>query len=242
MTCRVDVTAPDSSVTQAKALLDCAASTSLITERLANKLRLPRQRSHYKISGVAGFNVRPRGTVKIKVAGGRGGGKPIEVEASVLPRATNDLPKVPVFPVTRWKHLSNLELADPDHGVPAGVDILLRGKVFSSKVVLHGRRYSPARAPSAFKTCFGWLLNGEVNSETHQTQSHICGVALTNPKVCPKDCQEIRSAGERRIKTVRCWPARYGRQEARTGEFPIGINQIVRLSNNCTMKHYLMTV
>ena len=42
MTCRVEVTAPDSTVTQARALLDCAASTSLITERLANKLRLPR--------------------------------------------------------------------------------------------------------------------------------------------------------------------------------------------------------
>ena len=34
MTCRVEVTAPDSTVTQARALLDCAASTSLITERL----------------------------------------------------------------------------------------------------------------------------------------------------------------------------------------------------------------
>ena len=38
MTCRIEVTAPNSSITQARALLDCAASTSLITERLANKL------------------------------------------------------------------------------------------------------------------------------------------------------------------------------------------------------------
>ena len=35
MTCRIEVTAPDSSTTQARALLDCAASTSLITECLA---------------------------------------------------------------------------------------------------------------------------------------------------------------------------------------------------------------
>ena len=101
MTCRVEDTAPDSSVTQSRALLDSAASTSLITERLADKLRLPRQRSNHKNNGLAGFNVRPRGTVKFKVAGVRGGGKPIKVEASVLLKVTDDLPSGPVSPVTR---------------------------------------------------------------------------------------------------------------------------------------------
>ena len=38
LTCRVNVIAPDGSVTLARALLDCAASTSLITERLAQQL------------------------------------------------------------------------------------------------------------------------------------------------------------------------------------------------------------
>ena len=181
MTCRVEVMAPDGSVTQARALLDCAASTSLITERLANKLHLPRRRSNLKINGVAGFNVRPRGIVSFKVKGVRGGEKQIEVEASVLPKVTADLPTVPVSPVTRWKHLSDLELADPDYRVPAGVDILLGGKVFS-KAVLHGRRFGPAGAPSAFKTCFGWVLNGEVNGETREPSTHTCGVALNKSR------------------------------------------------------------
>ena len=119
--------------------------------------------------------------MKFKVAGVRGEGKPIKVEASVLPKVTDDLPTVPVSPVTRWKHLSELELADPDYEVPEGVDILLGAKVFS-QAVLDGRWYSPARAPSGFKTCFGWVLNGEVNDETPQPQSHICGIVLTNSK------------------------------------------------------------
>ena len=88
---------------------------------------------------------------------------------------------MPVSADTRWKHLSDLELADPDYRVPAGVDILLGGKVFS-KAVLHGRWYSPAKAPSAFKTCFGWVLNGDVNDETRQPQSHICGIAIADSK------------------------------------------------------------
>ena len=81
----------------------------------------------------------------------------------------------------RWKHLSDLKLADPDYEVRAGVGIFLGRKVFS-KAVLHGRQYSPTWAPSAFKTCLSWVLNGEVNGKIQQPQSHVCGVALTNSK------------------------------------------------------------
>ena len=109
------------------------------------------------------------------------------MEASILPKVTDDLPTAPVFPITRWKHLSDLELADPNYGIPAGVYILLGGKVFS-KAVLHGRRFSPTGAPSVFKTCFSWVLNGEVNGESQQHSTHICDVALSNDskKVCKR--------------------------------------------------------
>ena len=103
--------------------------------------------------------MQPKGIVHFKVAGVKRGGKQIGVEASVLPQVTADLPTVPVSPVTRWKHLKDLEFGDPEYGTPAPVDILLGGKVFS-KAVLHGRRFGPTGAPSAFKTCFGWVLNG----------------------------------------------------------------------------------
>ena len=86
-------------------------------------------------------------------------GKKIEVQASVLPKVTADLPTIPVTPVTQWTHLSGLELADPDYGTPAQVYILLGEDVFS-KAVLHGWRFGPTRAASAFKTCFGWVQNG----------------------------------------------------------------------------------
>ena len=164
MTCRVKVIAPDGTVMQARALLDSAASTSLITERLAKKLRLPRRHSNVQITGVAGIDIRPKGTAKFKVAGVKGDGKQIKVEASVLPKVTADLPTIPVSPVTWWKHLLDLELAHLDYGVPAQVDLILGGKVFS-KAVLHGQRFGPTGAPSAFKMCFGWVLNGQGKGE-----------------------------------------------------------------------------
>ena len=41
-------------------------------------------------------------------------GKQIEVKASIIPKVTDDLPTVPVSPVTQCMHLSSLKLADPD--------------------------------------------------------------------------------------------------------------------------------
>ena len=72
MTCRVKVTASYGSVTQARVLLDCEASTSLVTKRLVQRLRLPRHHSNFIINGVAGYSVHPKGTVSFKVAGVRG--------------------------------------------------------------------------------------------------------------------------------------------------------------------------
>ena len=137
MTCRVRVIGPDGNVTQARALLDSAASTSLITERLAQELKPPRRCNGLRLIVVAGVNIKPRGTVRFKVSG-QSSGKQIDVEAFVLHKVTTELPTMPVSPVNKWRHLAGLDLADPDYATPARVDIILGGKVFS-KAVLHGR-------------------------------------------------------------------------------------------------------
>ena len=103
------------------------------------------------------------------------GGSRWEMEASVLPKDTDDLPTVPVFPVTLWKHLLDLELADPDYKIPVGVYILLAGKVFN-KEIFHGLKFGPTGAPSAYKTCFGWVLNSEANVDSRQRSSDTWGV------------------------------------------------------------------
>ena len=72
-----------------------------------------------------------------------------------------------------------MDFADPDYIIPTRVDILLRGKVFR-KAVLHGWQFGPTGAHSAFKTCFGWVLNGKVKGEGRQSLTHICCVAFAN--------------------------------------------------------------
>ena len=75
----------------------------------------------------------------------------------MLPKVTTNLPFCPVPFNHRWKHLSNIHLANPNFGTTGSVDLLLGADVFSG-TMLHGWRFGLLRSPSAFKTCFGWVL------------------------------------------------------------------------------------
>ena len=56
MTCRILIDAPDGHPIEVRALLDSASSTSFITERLAQCLRLPRSPQKVNIIGIAGLS------------------------------------------------------------------------------------------------------------------------------------------------------------------------------------------
>ena len=61
-----------------------------------------------------------------------------EWEVVVLPKITADVPSTSVTLNNNWKHLSNLQLADPNLGTPRNIDLILGGDVFS-RVVHYGR-------------------------------------------------------------------------------------------------------
>ena len=56
---RVMVTTPEGYKTQSRALLDSASSSSFITERLAQRLHLPRQHYHIEVAGIGGTTHGP---------------------------------------------------------------------------------------------------------------------------------------------------------------------------------------
>ena len=117
MTCLVRVIAPDDTVTQVRALLDSAASTSLISEGFAN---VACHCSKSKISGVAGIDVHRRSIVNFKVAG-----------VLSFPRSQLTYPHVQfLFP--RLASGNTLQIWNSGiYGTPSRVDILFNGKVFS---------------------------------------------------------------------------------------------------------------
>ena len=141
MTCQVLVHSPDGIALKAPALLDSGSSTSFVSDRLAQNLRLPKTSQDIKISGIAGishhsplhsvvnFDISPLHTKSDK----------INVSAVIIPRVTSDLPQQPVHHKSTWSHLHKLNLADPDFGRPGRIDILLGVDVYAN-IMLQGRR------------------------------------------------------------------------------------------------------
>lgn len=174
MTCRVFVIAPDGSTVKARALLDAGSTASFISERLAQALRLPQSQQPATIDGVAGLthgsSVHSTGTFIISPTNSTR--KEISVTAVILPRVTTNLPlkSVPLDP--KWKHLSGIQLADPDFGTPGKIDLLLGVDIFIS-VLLNGRRLGPPGSPAALETEFGWVLVGGVGTGRSMTNRMI---------------------------------------------------------------------
>ena len=84
----------------------------------------------------------------------------------------------------------NISLADPDFSTSGNVDLLLGANVFS-RVVLHGRQFSPSGTPSAFKTCFEWVLAGIVHRRQQPDQTGTCCFSTTTVDDLLKQFWEI---------------------------------------------------
>lgn len=171
MTCQVIVKSLDGSSIRARALLDSASSTSFVSERLVQNLCLPRTRQDVHISGIAGLSHHSplQSVATFNVSSTYSPSKSFNITAVVIPRVTCDLPIKPIYFDSRWTHLSDLSLADPDFGRPGTIDILLGVDVYAD-VLLQGRRCGPSGTPVAFETQFGWVLAGRTGSHVY---SHL---------------------------------------------------------------------
>ena len=83
------------------------------------------------------------------------------VEVVVLPEVTTDVPSTSVPFNNYWKHLPNLQLADPDFSTTGHINLILGATVFSCAL---SYRYSSTHQvhPSTFKTAFESVLFGTV--------------------------------------------------------------------------------
>ena len=165
MTCKLKVHAPDGSNTIARGLIDTGSSTSYISERLVQRLRLRRRKKSTVVEGVTGSTVaRTRGSVDFYISNAGDTSDSPEffyVRGHVLSKICNDLPQHPILPDLHWDHLSDLELADPEFKTPSCIDVLLGSEVFQ-QILGEGRRNGPPGTPSAIETMLGWVVFGKV--------------------------------------------------------------------------------
>ena len=172
--CQVRVTSPDGHTTRARALLNSTSSASIM-ECLVQHLHLPCSHHAMKISGIEGASTKSPswGMVDFKITSLGSEGKTLDVEGLVWPKIMSVLPSHPVPFSCKRKHLTNISLADQDFGTSGNVDLQLGADIFS-RAVLHGQWFGPSGTPSAFKTCFGWVLAGIVHRWQQQDQTATC--------------------------------------------------------------------
>ena len=89
-------------------------SASFMSERLAQVLRLPRDKQSMQLSGITGTPLAlPPHVTNFKISPVHCTGRKIHIAAIVVPTVTRELPVHTIPPDSSWTHLSRLKLADP---------------------------------------------------------------------------------------------------------------------------------
>ncbi|XP_071651732.1 uncharacterized protein [Temnothorax longispinosus] len=160
-TARVNIRSSHDDLVAARALIDPGSEVSLVTEALAQRLRLPRAPASTTILGIGGRRSgKARGRITLQISS-RVTDATITVPALIIPRiaahVAQDRAALP-----RWPQLEGLPLADPDLHAAGAVNVLLGADVYAS-IVEDGLRRGGPGTPMAQKTTLGWLVSGEAN-------------------------------------------------------------------------------
>ncbi|XP_039311341.1 uncharacterized protein LOC105201279 [Solenopsis invicta] len=142
--------------------MDPGSETSLITESLAQRLRLPRTPASVAIYGVGGLKSGvSRGRIAMNLTS-RVGNAVFAISALVMPRLSIYGGSVEANS-SGWSHIRGLDLADPDFSSTDPVELLLGVNVYA-KVARPGMRLGGDEEPIAQQTALGWIIMGLVST------------------------------------------------------------------------------
>ncbi|XP_029155196.1 uncharacterized protein LOC114928280 [Nylanderia fulva] len=175
-TARVRVLDRHGSWHPARALIDQGSETTIVSERLVQRLRLPRTSAAVSVYGLGEQRTGiAKGKVKLTFRALNG-----ETSNSV---SALILPKLTLFSggcrrsLQSWTHLRDLELADPEFHSADPVDLLLGADVYGL-IIRQGLKKGGPQEPVAQQTSLGWILSGAINDNTRcqRMSSHHCQV------------------------------------------------------------------
>ncbi|KAM0727865.1 hypothetical protein ACS0PU_005334 [Formica fusca] len=152
-----------------RALVDQGSEVSLVAESLAQRLELTRAPTSTSIVGVGGRSTAARGQVELALTPLRDG-PPLQASAFVLDRLT---PHNGGLRADRhsWRHVDDLELADPDFFAADPVELLL-GADGCAGILQPGLRRGGPQQPVAQRTTLGWILSGTVGVTAAGRSAH----------------------------------------------------------------------
>ncbi|XP_034945021.1 uncharacterized protein [Chelonus insularis] len=115
-----------------RALLDQGSEISLISEKIAQKLRLTRKQSSLPIIGIGAYQSgNTRGITSVKIQPRFKSTFKLTVDAHILPRLTSTIPAEKTYPAS-WNHIKKLRLADPDYTEPGNIEMIIGADVYGT--------------------------------------------------------------------------------------------------------------
>ncbi|XP_022816857.1 uncharacterized protein LOC111349839 [Spodoptera litura] len=167
----IKVKAYDGTLIVLRALLDQGSQTSLITERAAQLLKLPRNRCKGVIFGVGATENKCKGIITITCSAIHND-YTFDTNVFIMRNLVNKLPNKSFKIPESWTFLENISLADPEFYVSRPVDILLGAEIYSN-IIQEGIIRQNKSHPVAQQTRLGWILCGNV-------QTFHCNVVINN--------------------------------------------------------------
>lgn len=148
---------------------------------MAQLLKVNKIRTNQQISHLTGDIVTAKGIAWVDLFS-KTDTKAIEnIGAYIVPTMLGNLPKNKID-INQWSHLTRLRLADNSFNVPGPIDLVL-GADFYSRVIENGVRKSKG-APTAQKTCFGWIVfGGYCESLGHASIVNVTQIDVTNEQL-----------------------------------------------------------
>ena len=152
---------PQGKEMQVRALIDCGAGASLISNHIIKQLNLPKTTHKREFTGIqeapcatshhfTNITISPIFNHNIK----------LPCKPAIVERVVAVLPPAPLPPLHDLHHLVGLRLADEKCHIPGRVDLLLGSEMTSLILTNSKPRIGPPDQPTAINTAFGWILSG----------------------------------------------------------------------------------
>ncbi|KAJ0169427.1 hypothetical protein K1T71_015014 [Dendrolimus kikuchii] len=152
-----------------RALIDQGSETSFITEATARAFQMKGSSVNGVVSGIGDGETRTRFRVSFVIQSLHNPNFTIPVDAFVLKKLTSYLPSTDVS-IPDWPDIKYLPLADPTHGTPGRIDIILGVEVYGEILLKGLLKHTALSGPVAQNTQLGWILSGKINTDV--TSNH----------------------------------------------------------------------
>ncbi|XP_071581069.1 uncharacterized protein [Temnothorax nylanderi] len=172
-TARVRIYSPQGRFVYARALLDQGSVATLISENIAQRLRLAKVKQTTRITGIGESQSLLHSAAHICVTASFGDKPAFSTTAYIVTSLSKYAPNR-VQSTSQWAHISDLTLADRNPMSSDPIDVIIGADLYGM-LILDGVRKGNASEPIAQNTVFGWILSGPIApaQSLHPDSVHI---------------------------------------------------------------------